>query len=235
MIYGAALCTLLGVGLLAGCWSAAARNASQTASGQTAEALSAAQEKTAYPDLLTQSELDQCTQAMREYYGTLFSAPFSSFDQIDVALILNDGTDTSKPTTAFTDEDREALAQLGLDLDVELDDCLGVKLTGAEINAYLGQVYGFTLSDEELQERVVEQSLDNDWGQWYYSPANDTYYHFSNGTASQVVTCTFGLRRTDGHVILNCNNLWGAQSWQVELVPNGDSYQFAAIVEVTES
>jgi hypothetical protein len=172
---------------------------------------------------------------MRECYGTLFSSPFTTTDEIEVPLVIQDGTDTSKPTADFTSEDREALSRLGVDLDLELNDALGVKLTGAEINAYLDKLYGFTLTDEELQERVVKQSLLSGWGEWYYDDATDTYYHFSNGTANQIVTCTFGLRRTNGHVILSCKNVWSTQgqSWQVELVPNGDGYQFAAIIPVT--
>lgn len=165
--------------------------------------------------------------------AVLHSAPFDDPDDIDLAIVLHDGIDVyyGQPKMIFTGEDQEDLAEdrkdlaeVGVDLDKELGNMVGIKLTGAQIHDYLERILGITLTDEELQQRVVEQSKINGWLEWHYVPETDTYYHFSNGTASVGFKEISGSCREDGTLTVECYGKWPCNYWSIELEPTGDGY-----------
>ncbi len=233
----AGLAVILALGVLAGCQPETVESPSPPVSPAESDSPSPSpQPSQEMGQALTPAELDELGQWFRDGHGEMFSAPFSSVDEIDVSIVIHDGDGgDNKPTADFTQEEREALAEIGVDLDAQLDGALGVRLTGAEINAWLDQLYGFTLLHDELQERVVDQSKTNGWGEWYYISANDTYYHFSNGTTNQIVDPFYGVRQVDGTVDVTCRDYHGAGTvYQVELLPVEDGYRFLSLAELPE-
>ena len=240
-LMAAALAAALSLGLLAGCQPDPAHSPVPSPSPAESQSPSPAPSPTAAPaltDPLSAEELDELEQWLNAAgRREMFLQSFSSPEEVDVAVLLHDGAGVTDLTRTYSPEEVEQLRALGSDdVDACMDEyeeglsVLGARLTGEQINGYLDEVLGITLTEEQLQQRVVEQSRTNGWGEWYYVADTDTYYHFSNGTSGAQVSCQSGSWREDGSLVVTCETGFvSSGTYQAELTPTQTGWRFQSV------
>ena len=183
---------------------------------------------------LSRTELDELDQWLGQSGNCeMFWYGADDMDEADLALLLHDGADVGDVEQDLPQEDKDLLAQIGVDADLQLSEGVAVKVTGDQIKDYAWRRLGLDLTDEDLQERVVEQSKHNGWGEWYYTSQNDTFYRFGNGTSRIDVGCLSGVAYSDGSLALTVEaNYSGGPQYVATLTPYGDSYRFVSVVPV---
>lgn len=153
-------------------------------------------------DSLSQTELDELDQWLNQSGNCeIFWYGADDMDAADLGLLLHDGADVGDVEQDLPQEDKDLLAQIGVDADLYLSEGVAVKVTGAQIKDYAWRRLGLDLTDQDLQERMVERPKLENWSllEWYYTPQNDTFYRFGNGTSRIDVECLSGVRHDDWH------------------------------------
>lgn len=185
-------------------------------------------------DSLSQTELDELDQWLNQSGNCeIFWYGADDMDAADLGLLLHDGADVGDVEQDLPQEDKDLLAQIGVDADLYLSEGVAVKVTGAQIKDYAWRRLGLDLTDQDLQERMVERPKLENWSllEWYYTPQNDTFYRFGNGTSRIDVECLSGVRHDDGTLVLTVEtNYTGDPQYVATLTPYGDSYRFVSVV-----
>lgn len=185
-------------------------------------------------DSLSQTELDELDQWLNQSGNCeIFWYGADDMDAADPGLLLHDGADVGDVEQDLPQEDKDLLAQIGVDADLYLSEGVAVKVTGAQIKDYAWRRLGLDLTDQDLQERMVERPKLENWSllEWYYTPQNDTFYRFGNGTSRIDVECLSGVRHDDGTLVLTVEtNYTGDPQYVATLTPYGDSYRFVSVV-----
>ena len=185
---------------------------------------------------LSQGELEELSQWLGQSGNCeIFWNGAYNMAAADLALLLHDGADVGDVEQDLPQEDKDLLAQIGVDADAHLSDGVAVKVTGAQIKDYAWRRLRLELTDQDLQERMVEWPKPENWSllEWYYTPQNDTFYHFGNGTSRIDVKCLSGVRHDNGALILTVEaNGTGGPQYVATLTPYGDSYRFVSVVPV---
>ena len=182
------------------------------------------------------SELEELNQWLNQSGNReIFWYGADNMDEADLALLLHDGADVGDIQQDLPREDKDLLAQIGVDADLHLSEGVAVKVTGDQIKDYAWRRLGLNLTDEDLQERMIEQPKLDNWStlEWYYTPQNDTFYHFGNGTSRIDVECRSGVVYSDGTLELVVSPTYtDAPQYLTTLTPYGDSYRFVSVVPV---
>lgn len=175
---------------------------------------------------LTQAELAEMDQWLNQSGNReIFWGGAANMDEADLALLLHDGADITDMQQDLPQQDKDLLARIGVDADLQLSEGVAVKVTGDQIKDYAWRRLGLNLTDEDLQERMTE---------WYYTPENDAFYHFGNGTSRIDVECLSGVEYSDGTLKLTVEaNYTGGPQYVATLTPYGDSYRFVSVVPVS--
>lgn len=185
-------------------------------------------------DSLSRAELDELDQWLNQSGNCeIFWYGADDMDAADLGLLLHDGADVGDVEQDLPQEDKDLLAQIGVDADLYLSEGVAVKVTGAQIKDYAWRRLGLDLTDQDLQERMVERPKLENWSllEWYYTPQNDTFYRFGNGTSRIDVECLSGVRHDDGTLVLTVEtNYTGDPQYVATLTPYGDSYRFVSVV-----